>query len=143
MSNFTINETEEQQQLEFNTPQERERGTRFENIPVEKMVKVQPKKSYGYCHEWKPEPQDYLIGEYRGHKMVPVQNGTKESKAYIIDTDRIDGTYDSVWETTILNDLFDSIEIGAIIKLTYLGEKLSKNGYKYKMFDLLELPSNQ
>lgn len=69
-------------------------------------------------------PDDYLIGYYIDKKEGVGQN---DSTVFTVER-KSDGKRLSVWGTRILVDEMDKVRIGSLVKITWLGKKLTKAG---------------
>ena len=86
---------------------------------------------------WKPKEGDSIEGIYKGREENCGLN--KNSNLYTIETDKGE---EKVWGGRAIDDAFNGseeegnapIEIGAKVRITFRGQKLTKGGNRFNLF---------
>lgn len=82
---------------------------------------------------WKPQtPGDHITGEYIECEEGVGMDGN--SILYHIKEETPDGEYWKVWGSAVLNDAMRKANLGELVKITYLGQRKSKQGRTYNNF---------
>lgn len=70
-------------------------------------------------------PKDGITGEFLGSKLIPKKGGfEKESIIHQVGLTNL-------WGTAMLNALFDRINVGETVTVTYEGKEKTDKGYKH------------
>lgn len=79
---------------------------------------------------WDEETQKEIAGKYLGKKE---KTGKMSSDMYVLD---VDGKNIGIWGCAVLDNRFNDVLIGELVKIEYLGKETNKNtGRTYKNYD--------
>lgn len=104
-------------------------ATQAKAAPTGQLPEGYRRLNAGFAASWEPEVGDVLEGEVTAIRDVEMKRGRKTVTTRAMEIEQEDGSKWTLWESALLNELFEQAQVGSQVFVMYEGVgKSSKAG---------------